>query len=218
MKKIAIVAGGPEEFIPNLKEYQHKVDIWIAADKGIECLIDQQLPIHLAIGDFDSATHKSIEKLQDCADRIEIFPVEKDETDLELAIDHAIQLKPAIIYLFGATGGRIDHELGNIQLLYKIQETNVKAIIIDKQNQLALYRPGTYQIERDEKDMSISFLPFGGEVEGLTLTGFYYPLQNGRISLGSTRCLSNHLISKIGTFSFRTGILIVVKSRDVLNL
>lgn len=216
MKTIAIVAGGPCSLVPNIKDYQDEVDYWIGVDKGTECIVKYQLPLYLAIGDFDSVNKETLVSMKKYAENVKRFPVAKDKTDLELALDHAIGMRPDKIYLFGATGGRLDHELANIQLLYKLQEMNIHAIMIDKQNMLCVYLPGSYQINQDQLYSIISFIPFD-PVVGLTLSGFKYPLINGTVSFGSTRCVSNQLISGSGTFSFRTGILIVIKSRDVLK-
>lgn len=217
MRTIAIVAGGPKSFIPDLSSYRSEVDDWIGADQGVEQIINHQLPLNLAIGDFDSASAKAVAELKVYADKTKTFPIEKDKTDLELAIDYAIKLKPQRIYFFGVTGGRMDHQLANIQLLIRLVEQNIQATIIDLQNQLTLYKPGEYRIESSHYYPFISFLPFTEKVEAIALEGFYYPLTGEDIKWGSTLCLSNQLISKSGTFSFRTGILIVVKSRDVLN-
>ena len=64
-------------------------------------------------------TSEELKIIQEQLSEITFFPSEKDETDLELAIDWAIDQKPRNIYIFGATGGRMDHFLANIQLLQK---------------------------------------------------------------------------------------------------
>ena len=51
-------------------------------------------------------------------------------------------------------------------------------------------------------------------VENLTLLGFKYPLSNRHISFGSTLCISNELISEYGTYSFTSGILLTIRSKD----
>ena len=60
----------------------------------------------------------------------------------------------------------------------------------------------------------ISFIPMTTSVENLTLTGFKYPLNNEHISFGSTLCISNELITNLGTYSFTKGILLVIRSAD----
>ena len=62
------------------------------------------------MGDFDSAEKPVF-------DNIEIFPSEKDDTDLMLAIKEGFESGCDDFLIFGATGGRVDHLLGNIQSL-----------------------------------------------------------------------------------------------------
>ena len=90
--------------------------------------------------------------IQEKLPEIHSFPFEKDETDLELAINWAIDQKPSNIHIFGATGGRMDHFLANIQLLQKERilqyDTRINIYIVDEKNSLTVKTPGTYTIER----------------------------------------------------------------------
>ncbi|WP_117160873.1 thiamine diphosphokinase [Paraliobacillus sp. X-1268] len=215
MYTVAIVAGGPASFIPNLTLYQNQVDYWIGADKGSYRLVEENMSLDLAIGDFDSITEDEFSKVKEHAKKINVFSIEKDETDLDLAILEAMALKPNKLLIFGATGGRMDHTLANIQLLSRLKQ-DIQTSIIDSQNEISLFRPGNYEIEENHNLPMISFIPLTPAVAGLSLENFYYPLEDKLIEWGSTLCLSNKLIRKKGTFSFDTGILIMIKSRDVL--
>src|SRR5699024_8897302 len=136
------------------------------------------------------------------------------QTDIEIAILKAIELNPDKIFLFGVTGGRLDHELINIQLLSSIIKRNIQGVIVDKDNWIEMTTPNRYLIKYNERYPNISFVPFTQEVKGLTLTGFYYPLSNENISWGSTLCISNKLLANSGTYSYEEGILLLIKSRD----
>lgn len=216
IKTVGVVAGGPKSFLPDLSAYQLHVDYWIGADDGCNRLIELDIVLDLAVGDFDSVNEQQYNKIQQYAGQVKRYPVEKDYTDLELAIEYAISCKPLEIYLFGVTGGRMDHTLANLQQLKRIDSHNIQAIIIDNQNMIQLFNPGIHDIETNRYYPYISFIAFSEKVVGLSLQDFYYPLTNYALSWGSTRCLSNKLLSKKGTFSFDRGILIMIKSRDVL--
>ena len=95
-----------------------------------------------------------------------------------------------------------------------VETGNVNIFLIDKQNILSLKGPGSYKIEKRLDKKYISFVPLTLKVKGLTLDGFKYPLNNRHISIGSTLCISNELISDYGTFSFSEGILLVIRSND----
>lgn len=212
MTTIGIVGNGPIETFPDLSEYKEEIDLWIGADRGALYLVNQQLPVSYAVGDFDSINDEEKIRIKENVEVYEEHPAEKDETDLELALIKAIAENPKSIYLFGFTGGRLDHELINIQTLYLILKKGIKGIIIDHMNQLELTFPGEHSIKMDKRYPYISFIPFTKEVEGLTLAGFKYPLVDKTIHWGSTLCISNELTSNNGTFLYKKGILLVVKS------
>ncbi|WP_082234217.1 thiamine diphosphokinase [Halobacillus massiliensis] len=212
----AIVGGSPKEYLPRLQDFHHEEIYWIGADQGAEYIIESGLPLHAAIGDFDSVTEKIMEKIKRAAGFVEIYPAEKDATDLELAIFHALDKEAEEILIFGVTGGRFDHTLINIQMLHPLQEKNIKAIVIDKQNQVELFNPGEHTLRKDENYPYVSFVPVTLEVDNINLQGFYYPLVDQRLTYGSTLCISNHVIEDQGTFSFTSGILLVIRSKELI--
>ena len=214
--KINIVAGGPDRYIPELKTYGEEAVKWIGVDRGVYTLLEQQIEPHIAFGDFDSVSENEWKLIQEKVGEVNRYQPEKDETDLELALNWAIDQNPEKIAIFGATGGRLDHFMGNLQLLMtdSLLEKDIEVEIIDVQNRLYLAKSGEHFIERSKELQYISFVPVTESVEAITLTGFKYPLKNRNISRGSTLCISNELIQSSGTFSFSNGILMVIRSSD----
>ncbi len=213
---INILAGGPEDLLPNLHEYEEENTVWAGVDRGVFHLLQRNIKPLMAFGDFDSVTPEELTFIENQVAELKRFKPEKDETDMELALNWAIEQKPERIKIFGATGGRLDHLFANVQLLRKTLEAdNMSDVyIIDRHNLLFIKGPGSYTIEKIEKKKYISFVPLTLNVSGITLEGFKFPLKNRHISLGSTLCISNELISSHGTFSFSEGILIVIRSDD----
>ena len=214
VQTVAIIGNGPSNHIPNITTYTDEVDVWIGADGGVLTLIENGITPDYAIGDFDSIDITDKEKIHNKAQHVLTYPTDKDETDLELAIDKAIQLRPKQIYLFGVTGGRIDHTLINIQLLSRIIQQNIQGIIVDKWNHIELTNPGMHSIDQTKRFPYISFVPVTEIVSNLTLSNFIYPLNNFELNYGSTRCISNKLAQTSGTFSYDSGSLLVIKSGD----
>ncbi|MDY0408134.1 thiamine diphosphokinase [Virgibacillus soli] len=210
---IGIIANGPRDAIPSLSRFGF-IDVWIGVDRGTLILLENKIKVDIAIGDFDSVAKKEMDFIKDNTNQFELFPVEKDETDLELAVAKAMTFRPNALYIFGATGGRFDHTLVNMQLLLPIAKEHIKAVIVDTHNYIEMTLPGTYTIEEDMNYENISFIPISKHVLGLTLTGFYYPLIDKKIEMGTTLTISNKLIRKYGTFSYTEGILLLVKSCD----
>ncbi|GGB29756.1 thiamine diphosphokinase [Virgibacillus dakarensis] len=217
MTTVAIVGNGSLDLLPELSLYMDEIDVWIGADRGALTLIENHITPDYALGDFDSISQEEKAIVKQHAYLFEEHPVEKNSTDLELALRIAYEWKPVSIYLFGVTGGRLDHEIINIQTLYSIAKRGMQGFIVDKDNWLTMVEPGTHTVTNDINYPNLSFVPFTQQVRGLSLEGFYYPLVNQNLSWGSTRCISNKLLLKNGTFSFNEGILLLIKSRDAIN-
>lgn len=212
LTRIGIVAGGPNELLVNLADYE--MDYWIGCDRGALYLLENDIKLNLAIGDFDSVDETEFELIKSSAEVIKIHPIEKDLTDLELAINESLELGVIDLFLFGVTGGRKDHELSSLYLLERLVDKQVNARIVDRQNMIAIYHPGRYTINQSLFYPKVSFLPLTKQVTGLSLTYFYYPLTDRTIERGDSLTLSNHLIRQTGYFSFDAGILIVIKSSE----
>src|SRR5699024_2035296 len=150
MQAVAIVGGGPVDHIPDLKEYEDEIDLWIGADGGALKLAESGITIGYAVGDFDSIDETQNAMIKDKTTNFDEHPVEKDATDLEIALHKAFDMNPERIYLFGVTGGRLDHALINMQLLHTIVQRNIRGIIVDKWNQLELTKPGTYTVSKSD--------------------------------------------------------------------
>lgn len=213
---INILGGGPVDALPNLQPFDGKECVWLGVDRGVFTLISLGISPDYAFGDFDSVSQEEWELIEKKVENLHRYKPEKDETDMELALNWALTKEPTIIRMFGATGGRLDHFLGNVQMLLKAEQNQLTTHIeiIDCQNILYVKGPGRHQIERLPEKKYISFIPITLDVKGLTLEGFKYSLTNRHISLGSTLCISNELLSSSGTFSITEGILMVVRSSD----
>ena len=170
----------------------------------------------IAFGDFDSVSSEELMFIEERVTELKKYKPEKDETDMELALNWALDQNPSMIRLFGATGGRLDHLFANVHLLLNQFKAKKSANIclIDRITSFLLKNPGIYTIEKINTKKYISFVPLTLNVQRSHPEGFKFPLENRHISIGSTLCISNELISDYGTFSFSEGILIVIRSHD----
>lgn len=213
---IRIVAGGPEEELPDLQLLDIKGTVWIGVDRGALHLLNRGITPMKALGDFDSVSHEEKKRIVHAVPDYVQYAAEKDETDLEIALNYAISQKPAAIQIYGVTGGRLDHFFSAVTLLMKDEAMNegVTVAIIDRYNHISLYKPGRIEVEAAENERYYSFFAMNEKVEELTLEGFKYPLVNYLLQSGSSRCVSNEIIEKKAVFSFRSGILMVIRSID----
>jgi thiamine pyrophosphokinase len=213
---IHILGGGPVDLLPDLNYDQGQEIVWVGVDRGVYTLLTRGVKPDIAFGDFDSVSENEFSIIQTAVHELKTFKPEKDETDMEYALNWAVEQSPDLIRIFGATGGRLDHMFANIQLLINpiMQHRDVQVEVIDQKNIIYLKAPGTYPINKIPNKKYISFIPISDEVNGITLKGFKYPLTECHIRLGSTLCISNELINDCGTFSFSKGILMIVRSTD----
>ncbi|MEH7353067.1 thiamine diphosphokinase [Neobacillus drentensis] len=213
---INILAGGPVELLPDLTEFEAENAIWVGVDRGVFHLLKRNIKPAIAFGDFDSVSQEELHFIESKVTELKRFKPEKDETDMELALNWALDQEPRTIRLFGATGGRLDHLFANVHLLLNPlkEKHSADVCLIDRNNIVFLKEPGSYKITRMKDKKYVSFVPLTLNVRDITLEGFKFPLKNRHISLGSTLCISNELINDYGTFSFSEGILIVIRSHD----
>ena len=67
---------------------------------------------------------------------------EKDDTDTQSTLNLAIRRGAKNILILGATGGRLDHFIGNMGLLGYGRQKGVNVILADAQNYICLVENG----------------------------------------------------------------------------
>jgi len=216
MKRCLIVTGGTID-IAFAKDFlsQRSYDYVIAADAGLEVLRPLHISPNAVVGDLDTVDKKVLEEYQNQPDiEFEIHKPEKDETDTELALLTAARQGCEAVDILGALGGRMDHAIGNIQLMYQFFCQGMEVNIYDARNRL--YLLGRHKVFHREEVYGkyISFLPMTETVEGLTLRGFKYPLQRRTIGLGTSLCISNELKREEGILELERGVLLCVEAHD----
>src|SRR5699024_9685727 len=100
---VCSMGNGPVNHLVDLDLYSQDVDVRIGADRGVITLMEREIHVNYALGDFDSIDNNQKKTVQQNADVFEIHPPEKDKTDLEIALQKALSLEPDTIYLFGVT-------------------------------------------------------------------------------------------------------------------
>ncbi len=181
----------------------------ICADGGALYAKKMNINPHVIIGDFDSCKREYADSFTGA--KVIGFPSEKDETDAHLAVEYALSQGEKHIILLGAIGTRLDHTLVNLGLLQTIKAAGGKGEIINEYNRVSMVE-GSDRVKG--KGALVSLVPFGGDVRGLTLRGFKYPLEDFTLRMGSSRGVSNVLLEDTGYISVRDGTLLMIQSRD----
>ena len=208
MVNIAILAGGDSTLLPR----DH--DVYVGVDGGCLKILGQGLPLDMAVGDFDSVSETDLNKIKAQAKQVVQSVPEKNDTDLELALKAVFKAHPdAVVSVYGAFGGRLDHFLSNIFLptdpdlapyMEQIQ-------LVDEQNRLVFRPAGTHEIQPDPTMTYVGFMPVG---EGrLEITGAKYPLHPENYFLKAMYG-SNEFLDQAIQVSLDRGYLVIVYSKD----
>ena len=184
----------------------------ICADGGALHAVAHGLTPHAIIGDFDSLTPAQAEQFRALGSRIMRYPAEKNETDLELALLHCRDIGADAVTILGALGGRLDQTLANILLLTLPQLRSMAISIADGEQVIRVLQPGAHELIGESGD-TISLIPLGGPVHGITTRLLEYPLRGESLLSGPARGLSNVMLAERATLSFTDGALLLSHTR-----
>lgn len=162
------------------------------------------------IGDLDSLDDAT--RAWCVVHRIEIIqhPREKDQTDLELALELALARGATAITLFGALGGRFDQTLANVFLLIKPARAGVMTRIVDAHlDAWIVWKRITIDGRIGE---TVSLIPLTERVEGIVTYGLRYPLRNETLYIDAARGISNELVAPRAEITLTQGLMLVVHS------
>jgi thiamine pyrophosphokinase len=203
-------------------------DLLVAADGGARNARTLGLVPDLVVGDADSLTPGELDDLRVADIPIELSPAMKDATDLELAVDAAIERGATELVIVGAFGGRLDHALGNIALLARPSLQGRSATMLDGTTRLGYLSAAAPAAGADGVDARspvrrdlpgrvgdlVSLLPLGGGADGVTTHGLQYPLRDEPLTLGSTRGVSNVRTAADAWVSLRGGHLYTIETTE----
>ena len=214
-KRIIIFANGE---LPNKEKARallREDDFIIAADGGTRHALELGRIPNIIIGDLDSLPVN----LEPSTLNIELmqFPADKNETDLELAIQHALTLNPQEVIIIGALGGRLDQTLGNIALISSQFIIHHSSFIIRLDDGLeeVFFCHDHAEVNGAAGDI-VSLIPWQGEVTGILTHGLKWVLQNETLYPHKTRGISNEMTGDTATIKIKSGLLLVVHRRETV--
>ena len=217
MSRIIIFANGDLPDLEKARTLLHADDFIIAADGGTRHVLALGLTPHIIIGDLDSLPVNFEPSAFN--GEIILFPKDKNEIDLELAIQHALTLNPEQIIIVAALGGRLDQTLGNISLLsdkrpltLRQAQGNALDLRLDDGIEEVFFCRDECIIKGTSKD-TVSLIPWQGEATGIVTTGLKWPLQNETLYPHKTRGISNEMTSDTAAVQIKSGLLLIVHRR-----
>ncbi len=204
-----IVAGSPQSEPPRRLQ-PAAGDLLIAVDLGGSHCLHWGWRPSLVIGDLDSlpAADEAVLRARGC--RFLTAPVRKDETDLELALDYAVQAAVGEIIILGAWGGRVDMSLANVLLLTRPDLTGVPVRLVEGLQTICLVQPGQPVCIEGQPGDLLSLIPVGGDATDVSVGDVEWPLHGDRLPLGIARGVSNVLTGSSARVAVGGGRLLVV--------
>lgn len=188
-------------------------DIYVVvADGGLKFLLKNGMLPDFFVGDLDSVELEG--DLKDILKDIpkEIVPVEKDDTDMALAVARAYEKGYRNILLYGGCGGaRISHTLANIQMMSFYAKKGCSLQMLGDGVRLEILHNSSKTLSAAMKG-SISVICLSDIAEGVTIQGLKYEY-TGVLTSDRTLGVSNSFVGKDAMVSVENGTLLLVYER-----
>lgn len=195
-----IVGAGELHSLPCPREG----DLVIAADGGLDALINGGITPTVVVGDLDSLSGR-------IPSGVEILrhPIEKDETDSHLAYLEGAKRGYTRFSLHGCTGGRDDHTFANYSLLLYAKKQGHDMTLVSRDYDI-------FVISGEEREFparvgaTLSVFSIGGDCL-VTLSGTYYPADNLLITPEFPIGVSNHVTEPTVTIKADGALLVMIE-------
>lgn len=175
----------------------------IAADRGLDVALEAGITPDLVVGDFDSAK-SAVPKGVEC---IKVSPV-KDDTDAMLAADFALKYGCTELRFFCALGGRIDHTVANIQMLYHFKIRGISGALFGDDTKLFLMSDEIVSVPKFDGYLSV----FAYEKTAVvTEKGVKYPITNHPLTNDMPTGVSNEIIDDNAEITVHSGTALVLE-------
>ena len=191
MEKTCYIVGAGDNSGTNFLKTEN--DYVIAADGGLSVLEKKHIMPDLIMGDFDSLGYVP------AGNHVIQHEVMKNDTDMMLAVKKALDMGYKNIKLYGATGGRVDHTISNIQTIEMIDSVNRYRVITDEKISIN----GKYQ-------NVFSVFAIGGAAHKVSITDAMYPLHDFELLPDNPTGTSNVFVGKEVEISVERGSLLII--------
>ena len=195
---------GAMSLTPSLCPHPAPDDYVIAADRGFDSLLAYGVVPDLAVGDFDSLGH------QPNHPNVIQLPAEKDDTDMVFALRQGLDLGYRHFLLLGGVGGRLEHTLGNLELLDWLTTRGAQGFLAGEKTAATCIRDGASLTFPSYMTGYLSVFCNSGMAEGVTLTGLKYDLDHDTLAGSFPLGVSNQFLGKSAQVSVQKGSLLVI--------
>jgi thiamine pyrophosphokinase len=209
MKRAFVFANGSMDEPPAILQDIQPADLILTADGGTHHCQKLGIQPNVIIGDFDSLEPAAIESYMQSGTRLIRYPAHKDETDLELVLNYALEQKVDEVYIIGAMGKRWDMTFANTLLASHPRYADFSIHLVDGAQELTFLKSGGKIKINNKAGGALSLIPLAGNAIGVATHGLEYPLSSETLYFGSPRGVSNLILEDIAWVSLEKGILLV---------
>ncbi|MCM1224597.1 MAG: thiamine diphosphokinase [Lachnospiraceae bacterium] len=206
--KICYIAGGGPDY--GLPFTPRPGDLVIAADAGLRTLTKHGITADYIIGDFDS-----LEYIPQAPNVTALSP-EKDVTDMSAAISIGMEKGYDLFYLYGGTGGRIDHTIANLQILADLAARGKQGFLFGDDIVITAIRDGKLCFDAVSSGY-VSVFSHSERAVGVYLKGLKYELENAVLENTYPLGVSNEFAGKKSSIAVESGTLVVVLPDEALG-
>ncbi len=189
--------------VNNIKLNLDDSDMVIAADAGLLTTDNLKLKPDYIVGDFDSL------KFIPEGDNIIKHPKMKNETDLILAVDIALEKGYNNFKIYGCLGGRLDQTIASIQTLAYIDKHGGNGVLLSQRESVALIKNSSISFTEKCKG-TISVFSYSKECHGVEIEGLLYSLDNADVTNKFPLGVSNEFKGEKSKISVEKGTLVVI--------
>ena len=184
------------------------VDVAIAADAGFRLAARLGHHVDLLVGDLDSIGVDDLAAARAAGIEIDQRPPDKDDTDLEVAIDHARRAGADRLVVLGGAGGRLDHLAANLAVLSgpRLDGIEVEAYLGEARDDVIRDR----RVLAGRPGIVVSLLAWGGAAHGVSTEGLRWPLESATLDAGSALGTSNEFVAETAVVSVSSGVITAI--------
>lgn len=156
----------------------------------------------LLLGDFDS-----LHTVPDFA-RIRRVPVEKDDTDMMLAIKEGLGRGETEFHLYGGVGGRTDHTIANLQGLLYLADHGAQGWLYGDRERFTAIRTAASPCPPGKRGI-VSVFCMGADSQGVTIEGGQYTVHDAVLTSSFPLGVSNHYVGNPVRVTVTRGSLLI---------
>ena len=208
MKRCIVIGAAPETSEKEIRAWHKAGDAVFCADGGAKIALQMGLAIDLVVGDLDSWTSPNLPDVEFLR-----LPREKDETDMQYALEEGIRRGFRSFVLLGGLGGRLDHTMANIASLEYLKDRGCEGILADAHHGIRIGRGETLRFD-GQAGRLLSIFPHGCPECVVDGVGTEYTLDHLTLRSGFPLGVSNRITQERCHVTVEKGTAVFIFSRE----